>query len=212
MDYSVKIYQRALVCPFSKAADQWGAFGNMSGGYGLRITSDLLIPSVENLYQAMRFTEHPEIQREVIGQKQGFGAKLCSKKYRKTHTRADFEDRKVEIMRWCLRLKLASHPIRFGQALQQTGTRDIVEESKKDEFWGAKPQADGSLQGQNVLGQLLMELREYRRNCLDQGNEDFKMVIPPDIEQFTLVGNAIPIIDKRSQIAVATQVDLFSGA
>ena len=57
----------------------------------------------------------------------------------KLDTRADFEDYKVEIMNWCLKLKLANHPIRFGRALQKTGAHAIVEESKKDSFWGAKP-------------------------------------------------------------------------
>lgn len=202
MDHSIKTYQRQSVCHFSKADEPWGEFGNMTGDFGFRLLTpphDQIIPSVENLYQAMRFTEHPDIQREVIKQKQGFGAKLKAKKYRKTHTRADFEDLKVEIMYWCLKLKLANHPIRFGGALQRTGDRPIVEESTKDPFWGAKSDDDDQLVGANILGQLLMDLREYYLACINAGNEDYKFVIPPVIEGFTLFGREIPVIDRRSK-------------
>lgn len=200
MDYSMKTYQKTSVCHFSKAAENWGEFGNMTGKFGFRLTPNgPLIPSTENLYQAMRFTEYPDIQELVIGKNNGLRGKWASKPYRKTHTRADFDECKVEIMMWCLRLKLANHPIRFGCALLATGHRDIVEESKKDDWWGAKPTQDDheTLYGVNVLGQLMMELRDFYRTCLDTNNEDYKRVPPPDIENFTLLGEAIPTIDKR---------------
>src|SRR2546426_7568195 len=39
----------------------------------------------------------------------------------------------------------------------------IVEDSRKDDFWGAKASDEGTLVGMNVLGRLLMELREDLR-------------------------------------------------
>ena len=53
-------------------------------------------------------------------------------------------------MRWCLRVKLAENWRSFGDLLLATGDRPIVEESKKDTFWGARPREDGALVGQNV--------------------------------------------------------------
>jgi len=200
MDHNLKNYQRAQVCHFSKADERWGEFGNMTGNFGFRLTANgPLIPSVENLYQAMRYTAHPEIQQRILEQKSGFSAKLVSKKYRKTHTRADFEEKKMEIMKWCLYLKLANHPHRFGGSLINTGDRDIVEESKKDDWWGAKPQQNDPelLIGKNILGQLLMELRDSYKSCVATGDNSYKLVIPPAMDDFTFLGIQVPIVDKR---------------
>lgn len=64
-----------------------------------------------------------------------------------------------------LRVKLAQHWDRFGSLLLATGQRPIVEESKKDVFWGARPVDEHSLVGVNVLGRLLMELRDEMRRA-----------------------------------------------
>jgi ribA/ribD-fused uncharacterized protein len=183
------------VCHFSKAKEQWGEFGNMTGNFKFRISRDVLIPSTENLYQAMRFTDHPEIQKLIMGQKSGFGAKMVSKSYRKTHTREDFEDKKYEIMKWCLKLKLANHK-RFGDALILTGNKDIVEESHKDTWWGAKLSGD-TYTGINVLGQLLVEIREEYKNNLSENTREYKLIVPPTIENFNFFGSQVQIIDMR---------------
>jgi hypothetical protein len=78
----------------------------------------------------------------------------------------------------------------FGRLLLSTGERAIVEESTKDAFWGAKPQPDGVLVGENVLGRLLMELREQLRERPDQLRE----VRPPAINSFCLLGRPVPVI------------------
>jgi hypothetical protein len=74
--------------------------------------------------------------------------------------------------------------------LLSTGDRAIVEESTKDAFWGAKPQPDDELVGENVLGRLLMELREQLREYPDQLRE----VKPPAIDSFLLMGRPVPVI------------------
>jgi ribA/ribD-fused uncharacterized protein len=191
-------YNKNDVCFFSKAKDQWGEFGNMTGGFKFRLTKDILIPSSENLYQAMRFPEYPEIQKAVIEQKSGFGSKMVSKKYRKTHTFEGFEEHKIDIMLWCLQLKALNHK-NFRDVLLSTGTKTIVELSNKDSFWGAIPISENSdsLVGTNTLGQLLMFLREEMlKNKLENKN-DWKLVIPPEIDGFNFYGNPVPIIDLR---------------
>jgi len=179
----MKTYNVNDVCAFSKANEPWGHFGNMAGGYPLRISPTILVPSVENLYQAMRFTGHPDIQQHILDQKSGFGAKLASKKYRNTHTREDFEDIKVDIMYWCLRLKCAQHR-NYRNLLLETGNRDIVEISKKDDFWGAKP-INNQLVGENVLGELHMRIRN---DVQTKPIEELKNVITPPFDNFTLCG------------------------
>ena len=67
-----------------------------------------------------------------------------------------------KVMRWCLRVKLAQIWDEFSRLLLATGDRPIVEESRKDEFWGAKVVNTDTLVGVNALGRLLMELREKK--------------------------------------------------
>ncbi len=194
MNSESSTYNKAEVCFFSKAQEEWGCFGNMTGGFPFRLTEDTLIPSTENLYQAMRFTQHPDIQKKIIAQKSGYAAKLVSKPYRNTHTRADFEKRKLEIMRWCLQLKLANHKS-FGDALLLTGDKAIVEKSHNDAWWGTLLKGD-TLVGINILGQLLMELRDQYRKELAEGTTAYKTVTPPNIPDFNYFGVAAPVIRK----------------
>lgn len=178
----MKTYKVAEVCAFSRAADKWGEFGNMSGGFPLRIFKDVLVPSSENLYQMMRFPHHPEIQQEILDQKSGMGAKMVAKKYRATKTHPAFEENKVTIMLWCLFLKAAQHK-KFREVLLETDDRDIVEISKKDDFWGAKFNDDKTLLiGQNELGIQLMSVRDIikrhdnRYKIKQQGTLEFKLL------------------------------------
>jgi ribA/ribD-fused uncharacterized protein len=190
-------YKVEEVCAFSRAKDKWGEFGNMTGGFPIRLSKDILVPSTENLYQMMRFVFHPEIQQEILEQKSGMGAKMVSKKYRKTHTYRGFDDDRVQIMYWCLRLKAAQHK-KYRDALIETGTRDIVEISKKDEFWGAKPSEDGSeLVGFNALGHLHMVVRQVIQE--DDNSENFKVVNAPIMGNCLVLEKEIQILDFRKK-------------
>ena len=105
---------------------------------------DIRIDTAEALYQACRFPDHPEIQAVILDQRSPMTAKMKSKKHRKS-TRRDWAEVRVKIMRWCLRVKLAQNWSRFSTLLLRTDGRPIVEESRKDDFWGAKPRDDGTL-------------------------------------------------------------------
>ena len=70
-------------------------------------------------------------------------------------------------MRWSLQVKLAQNWDKFSEALLETGDMPIVEHSRRDDFWGAKPIDSETLIGTNALGRLLMELRE-RLKCESQ--------------------------------------------
>jgi predicted NAD-dependent protein-ADP-ribosyltransferase YbiA (DUF1768 family) len=68
-------------------------------------------------------------------------------------------------MRYVLSLKLAQNFDGFSQLLIETGNMQIVEKSAKDARWGAKQVNDSSIiTGANVLGKLLIELREALLN------------------------------------------------
>jgi len=180
---------------FRKTNEEFGGLSNMAGGYPI-VVNDIYIRTSEALYQAMRFPNYPEIQKEIIEQKSPMSAKMISKKYRKEKTRLDWNSKRVAIMKWCLRVKLLQNKDTFGELLLKTKNQDIVEESKKDKFWGAKKLDDGILlEGTNALGRLLMELREIYIKYELTTVESLKL------NNFKLYGNYIndvlPIIDKE---------------
>ena len=189
-------YRVGEVCAFSKAKEQWGGFGNMSGGYPLRLVKGgILIPSSEHLYQCMRFSYHPNIQQEILSQGSGMGAKMGAKKYRLAYTRIDFEANKLDIMMWCLRIKASQHK-KYRDLLLETGDRSIVEISKKDQFWGAKMSEDGSeLVGHNALGQLHEDIRDMVMD--ENGFDQYKVIEPVGIPNFSLLGVEIGVLDFR---------------
>lgn len=158
----------------------------MAGGYPLYVQGTRIYTS-EALYQACRFPHLPEVQRLIIGQASPMTAKMKSKSYRKD-SRPDWDRVRVKVMRWCLRVKLAQNWAKFSELLLRTGDRPIVEESRGDDFWGAKPVDQQTLVGMNVLGRLLMELREAVKA---QGPAGFQAVEPLDIPEFLLLGRPI---------------------
>jgi len=106
-------------------------------------------------------------------------------------SRPDWEAVRVRVMRWCLRVKLAQHWANFGDLLLATQSNSIVEESHRDVFWGAKPTGLELLIGANVLGRLLMELREL----LLQNDSDSLQIVPvPNIPQFRLFDQALDTV------------------
>jgi hypothetical protein len=95
-------------------------------------------------------------------------------------------------MRWCLRVKLAQNWTTFGDLLRSTDDLPLVEFSRKDAFWGAKPQEDRTLVGMNVLGRLLMQLREELQSAT---SEHLRRVEPIPISDFLLDERPIGVID-----------------
>jgi ribA/ribD-fused uncharacterized protein len=180
---------------FFKVAEDFGGLSNMHNGYPVRVNG-MRIGSSEALFQACRFPHHPDIQREIIAAPHAMVAKMKAKKdcRRERFTRPDWDDVRVEVMRWCLAIKLACHPQTFAALLLSTGNRPIVERSRRDDFWGAKL-VGHVLVGRDVLGQLLMALRAELRQTAD-----LRTVAPLAIPDFGLLGEPIGAVDQRSVI------------
>lgn len=205
-----RTYSRKDSVVFLKTDEPFGGLSNMAGGYPIHVNGVRILTS-EALYQACRFPHLPDVQKLIIGQISPMTAKMRSKPYRKD-SRPDWDQVRVRIMRWSLRMKLANNWNAFSTLLLKTGERPIVEESRKDDFWGAKVVDDGdTLVGMNVLGRLLMELREQVKQ---QGRDAALDVAPPDIPQFLLFGRPIEVasVTPESQAADAQeQGSLFGG-
>lgn len=182
-----RIYNRNESVVFLKTNEPFGGLSNMAGGYPIHVNGVKILTS-EALYQACRFPHMPEVQRIIIAEKSPMTAKMRSKPYRKD-SRPDWDKVRIRIMRWCLRMKLTQNWEIFSELLLKTGDRAIVEESRKDDFWGAKVVDEGNtLVGMNVLGRLLMELREQTKEL---GRDGFLRVDLPNVPDFLLFGRPI---------------------
>lgn len=184
-----KTFVRADCATFRKTTERFGGLSNMAGGFPLRVNG-IRILTTEALYQAMRWPHIPEVQKTVLDEASPMGAKMKGKPFR-SQSRPDWDDVRVELMRWCVRLKLAFHWGAFGGILRATGDRPIVEDSHKDRFWGAVPsKADpNTLTGENVLGSLLMEAREWARG------DRVRLVDPLNVVGVLLFGRSIGAVE-----------------
>ncbi|WP_305829097.1 NADAR family protein [Pseudomonas aeruginosa] len=190
-DCLLRTYVRGEVVVVYKTKEDFGGLSNMASGYPLQINGVRILTS-EALYQACRFPHMPELQREIIGQHSPMTAKMKSKPHRKD-SRSDWDEVRYKVMRWCLRVKLAQNYEEFGRLLLATRDRPIVEQSRKDDYWGAKlmDETGDTLIGQNVLGRLLMELREKLK---DDSEGRLKTVPPLCIPDFLLLGKPIETV------------------
>ena len=193
-------YRAGECAVFWKTREQFGGLSNMAGGWRLRVHG-IPVPSSEALYQACRFPDRPDVQERIIAQSSPMAAKMVSKPYRGEEDRPNWDNVRVEVMDWCLRVKLAQHWGRFSKLLLSTGDRPIVERSRRDDFWGAKlsPDDTKTLVGQNVLGCLLEDLRTQVRETPEAIRNmpppppvlaDFRLLQPPKAENVRTLRHA----------------------
>ena len=202
---NLRKYNRESSVVFFKTKEQFGGLSNMAGGYPLQVNG-IDIRSSEALYQACRFPHRSDLQSLVIEQKSPMTAKMKTKPYRNL-TRSDWNQVRVDIMRWCLRVKLAQNWHKFSNLLIETDDRPIVEQSRKDDFWGAIPNTDNqTLVGCNALGRLLMELREAVTNSWPP--DDFLIVESLEIPDFKLDNRTIERVEGRALLAPETVGDV----
>ena len=158
-----------------KVDEEYGWLGNMSPH---PVEHDgIWWKTAEALFQALRFpidavNDEGENIREIIhAQTSPMTAKLKAKaraiRDQRNITPMGVED--LKNMRMVLRLKFKCNRNPLERDLLATGDRFIVEDCSNrtggsGSFWGAKRLADGTWEGTNMLGQLLMELRTEIRN------------------------------------------------
>lgn len=181
----VRTYKKNECITFRKTNEEFGGLSNMAPGYAITIGQIHLLTS-EALYQACRFPDHPEIQKKIIEQHSPMTAKEISKQYIEL-SRNDWNEERVRIMRWCLQVKLICNWRSFGELLNATENKSIIEDSPKDDFWGAMLNNE-IYTGVNALGRLLMQLRELYRNM---SGKHLISLSPLKIPNFMLLGNPI---------------------
>lgn len=190
-----KIYNATESCIFRKTKELYGGLSNMASGFPLKVNGVHILTS-EAIYQACRFPHLTDVQEKIIKEKSPMSAKMVGKPFR-INSRVDWDDTRIKIMRWCLRVKLAQNFIEFGKLLESTFDKPIVEDSSKDDFWGAirDKQDENLLRGTNALGRLLMELRQFYNE--KRYSYEMFVVEPLNIPDFKLFGQDIDTIDER---------------
>lgn len=148
---------------FTKTKLPYGWLGNM---FAAPITYNGQIwRTSEALFQALRF-EDLTIREMIRNDKSPMGAKMMMKKYKTKIVVEPMSMEDIDNMRLCLRLKFDQHS-ELREKLLKTGDHIIYEDvstrpGARHKFWGAVLTNDG-LEGQNMTGKLLMELREKLR-------------------------------------------------
>lgn len=175
MSIAERSYDKREVASFSLTNAPLGELSNFHPRMPLLVPTEaglIRLDSSETWYQADKFRDRPEVQDEVIkaanAHKNGPRGGKDAARARNDLVSDDWtKGRSVQSMRYVLRLKYAQHREAVGAALDATGDRPIVEFSRHDAFWGAKPDGGNGLRGVNALGRLWMEIREARRQDPD---------------------------------------------
>lgn len=134
---------------------EYGCFSNFSRHH--IFLKDKIWKTSEHYFQAQKFagTKHEEELRLADSPMEV--AKMG--RDRKRPLRRDWEEVKDNIMREALRAKFTQNKD-LKKILLETGDAELVEHTANDNYWGDG--GDGS--GKNMLGKLLMELREELKN------------------------------------------------
>jgi len=153
--------------------EEYGWLGNMSP-HPVKYEGKWWL-TAEALFQALRFpmgavNDEGENIREIIhAQKSPMAAKMKAKSCKSQMIIKPMGVDDLKNMKMVLRLKFKWNCNPLERDLLATGDRFIVEDCSKRPrgsglFWGAKSLPDGTWDGTNMLGQLLMELRTEIRN------------------------------------------------
>lgn len=148
--------------------------------------------SVEQYYHWKRFEGHPTEQAKILTYT---GAKNAHESRHYAHIRTNKgklimdETKRIDIMREGLYAKI-NHCKEFKDYLLSTGSKELVEyitwdDKDSNDFWGAKSEGRGkqpTIKGRNVLGKLLMELRDRVVKKTAKKTPILTPVEPPTVE------------------------------
>ena len=154
-------YLKSVSCGFLGTRDEWGEFSNFRALDNPIPAGPHRLATSEHLYQAAKYASRPDIQERIAAAaRPGDAARIG--RTPEPGPDAGWNDQRVNVMRWVIRMKREANPDLIDAALERTGQRPIVEISRRDAFWGAIPAGD-VYEGENVLGRLWMELRHHIR-------------------------------------------------
>ena len=163
--YGYVTYPKSECVTIHKVEGEWGIFSNFAR---TPITIEgVTFNSSEHLFQLMKF-KNPVVVSNIMNGitsngKKCYQIKKTVKSYEKEFRREDWGAMIIDAMKFCL-MKKYEQSADFRAKLQESKGRFIVEDQttmpkKSPDAWGVKPSED-NFEGPNLLGRLLMELRD----------------------------------------------------
>lgn len=147
---------------FYSIHDDYGCFSNFAP-YPIRLDGKLW-PTSEHYFQAQKFED--KAQQEAIRKANSPMIAARMGRDRKKKLRRDWESAKVSVMTKAVEAKFTQH-VDIRQILLATDDAKLVEHTENDDYWGDG--GDGS--GKNMLGQVLMRVREELRQTESDSSE-----------------------------------------
>ena len=146
---------------FNGVKEPNGWMGNMAP-YPIKFDGKVWRTS-EALFQSMRFDDD-SVKEIIRGEKSPMGAKMKAKKNRDQMVVVPMSELDVENMRKCVKMKFDAHP-QLKRQLMNTKDSFIYEDignrnGERHKFWGAKKLSESEGDGNNMMGKILMDLRE----------------------------------------------------
>lgn len=147
---------------FTSTAAEWGIFSNFAKT--TMVVNGVEFACVEQLFHYIRLNDEQE-RAAYLKLTPNMGLKMKAKAFKKRGVeRSDWREIAVDVMRFCLNHKYQISA-EFREALANSGDRFIVEDEsnrkRRPDSWGAVlDTATGEYYGKNIMGRLLMELRE----------------------------------------------------
>ena len=156
--YSIETYPVYECAIIHKVDMEWGIFSNF--GRTPIVINGVTFKTSEQLFQLMKFKDEEPL-KEIYFQKKN--PKMTAKKWEKTHRRQDWGSMLVDAIKFCIQQKYEQSED-FRNKLEESRGLYIVEDQSSfkkptPDTWGVKRKED-SFVGPNLLGRLLMELRE----------------------------------------------------
>jgi len=139
------------ICFYSVTDDQYGYLSNFAH-YPIDLDGQRW-PTTEHYFQAQKFHDVDYRERIRLVDNPLIAARLG--RSRSIPIRSDWEDIKDAVMRRALKAKFGTYQ-ELQRQLLATGDQEIIEQTTKDHYWGC----GSSGTGKNMLGLLLMEVRE----------------------------------------------------
>ena len=181
--WGIQVYPIAQSVFFHKKTDEHWILSNMAS-CPLEIDG-IQFKSSEHLFQTLKFAT----QESVLAVYNSNSPKMTAKHYQKLdgHRREDWGQILMDVMKFCLQQKYEQCP-EFKEELERTKGYNIVElqdakndkESSKANAWGVKTKGQ-NYEGANLIGRLLMELRD--------GKMEYKLPDDWDKTLVTIGGN-----------------------
>ena len=158
----IERYPAEQTIAFAKTEAEWGIFSNFAKTP--MMVNGIEFACVEQMFHYIRLNNEEE-RSEYLKLIPNMRLKMKAKTFAKRGVeRADWRDIAVDVMRFCLNHKY-QNSAEFRKALSDSDGRYIVEDEssrrKKPDSWGAVlDAATNEYYGKNIMGRLLMELRE----------------------------------------------------